>query len=133
MIIQNIALANKRTRAILLSLAFILLHCVLAREHGSCAHSRYLPQNLQKQEIPKITTTSRIQKLEAQEMMKRSLVCSCSSLAPVRLTPLVLACILYYLSFRVISDAHGFPQSLACGEMCSHPFASVVAFATFVM
>ena len=117
MIIENIALANKRTRAILLSLACILLHCVLAREHESCAHSRYLPQNLQKQEIPKITTTSRIQKLEAQEMMKRSIVYSCSSLAPVRLTPLVLVCIQYYPGSWVISDVHEFPQSLACGEM----------------
>ena len=43
MIIENIALANKRTEPSLLNLACIVLHCVLAREHESCAHSRSPP------------------------------------------------------------------------------------------
>ena len=43
MILENVALANKRTEPSLLNLAYILLHCVLAREHGSSAHSRSPP------------------------------------------------------------------------------------------
>ena len=66
MIIENIALANKRTRAIPVKpCMYIIALCVLAREHGSCAHSRSSPKNPQKQEILKITHTTRIQKLEA--------------------------------------------------------------------
>ena len=62
MINENIALANKRTRAILLSLAYILLHCVLAREHGSCAHPRSFPPNPQKLQIKEIMHTLKTQK-----------------------------------------------------------------------
>ena len=66
MILENIALENKRTRATLVKpCMYINASCVLAREHGSCAHSRSFPQNPQKQEILEITTTTRIQKLEA--------------------------------------------------------------------
>ena len=83
-ITENIALANKRTGPSLLKhCMYIIALCVGSRARKLCSFSLSLPQNLQKQEIPKITTTSRIQKLEAQEMMKRSLVCSCSSLTSV--------------------------------------------------
>ena len=44
MIIENIALANKRTRAILVKpCMYIIALCVLAHEHESCAHPRSFP------------------------------------------------------------------------------------------
>ena len=68
MIFEKLLSQIKEPEPSLFSLACILLHCVLAREHGSCAHSRSFPQNPQKQEIRRITTTTRILKLEALEM-----------------------------------------------------------------
>ena len=44
MIIEIVALVNKRTQAILVKpCMYIIASCVLVREHGSCAHPRSFP------------------------------------------------------------------------------------------
>lgn len=64
MIIENIVLANKRTRATLVKpCMYIIASCVLARKYGSYAHSRSSFQTFRIRGIMGTTTTTRIPKL----------------------------------------------------------------------
>ena len=72
MLFENIALANKRIESSLLSLACISLHGVLAREHGSCAHSRS-PQTLQMTWRKETTDILGTPKSRSKETLKSSL------------------------------------------------------------